>query len=193
MLGWTILAIHRWARACCCISKPVHDAVSSVQSTYQCSTDEALAKRIYGHLRTPRLAIVRHCFVFARQHREVGLSRAFASKGLQLCAVAKQNLAISPRANYHPASVPARKRQRIETDDLLRKVSLSRKQVDSASLRTWELRAAMNLARFWRDQGKPQQARDCLIFRPCFPRTIHSRVHSNRLDKSSSTPGAGTS
>jgi hypothetical protein len=28
-----------------------------------------------------------------------------------------------------------------------------------------------------------------LIFRPCFQRTIHSRVHSKRLDKLSSTPG----
>jgi predicted ATPase len=27
--------------------------------------------------------------------------------------------------------------------------------------KSWELRAAMSLARLWRDQGKPQQARDC--------------------------------
>ena len=26
----------------------------------------------------------------------------------------------------------------------------------------WELRAAMSLARLWRDQGKPQQARELL-------------------------------
>ena len=28
--------------------------------------------------------------------------------------------------------------------------------------KSWELRAAMSLARFWRDQGKPQQARELL-------------------------------
>ena len=28
--------------------------------------------------------------------------------------------------------------------------------------KSWELRAAMNMARLWRDQGKPQQARDLL-------------------------------
>ena len=28
--------------------------------------------------------------------------------------------------------------------------------------RSWELRAAMSMARLWRDQGKPQQARDLL-------------------------------
>ena len=28
--------------------------------------------------------------------------------------------------------------------------------------RHWELRAAMSLARLWRDQGKPQQARELL-------------------------------
>jgi predicted ATPase len=28
--------------------------------------------------------------------------------------------------------------------------------------KSWELRAAMSLARLWRDQGKPQQARDLL-------------------------------
>src|SRR5262249_40075156 len=30
------------------------------------------------------------------------------------------------------------------------------------SAKTWELRAAMNLARLWRDQGKVQQARELL-------------------------------
>jgi predicted ATPase len=69
---------------------------------------------------------------------------------------------------FHPGRTITRlaflraKDKRIETDDLLRKVSLSRKQVDSASLRTWELRAAMSLARLWRDQGKVQQARELL-------------------------------
>ena len=29
--------------------------------------------------------------------------------------------------------------------------------------RCWELRAAMSLARFWRDQGKVQQAANCLL------------------------------
>ena len=33
---------------------------------------------------------------------------------------------------------------------------------DSASLRTWELRAAMSMARLWRGQGKVQQARELL-------------------------------
>jgi predicted ATPase len=28
--------------------------------------------------------------------------------------------------------------------------------------KSWELRAAMSMARMWRDQGKPQQARDLL-------------------------------
>ena len=28
--------------------------------------------------------------------------------------------------------------------------------------KSWELRAAMSLARLWRDQGKRQQGRDCL-------------------------------
>jgi predicted ATPase len=32
----------------------------------------------------------------------------------------------------------------------------------SQQTRTFELRAAMSLARLWRDQGKPQQARDLL-------------------------------
>ena len=31
--------------------------------------------------------------------------------------------------------------------------------------KSWELRAAMSLARLWRDQGKAQQARDCSL--PC--------------------------
>jgi predicted ATPase len=29
--------------------------------------------------------------------------------------------------------------------------------------KSWELRAAMSMARLWRDQGKPQQARDLLV------------------------------
>jgi predicted ATPase len=29
-------------------------------------------------------------------------------------------------------------------------------------MKSWELRAAMSLARLWRDQGKPQQARELL-------------------------------
>jgi predicted ATPase len=41
------------------------------------------------------------------------------------------------------------------------------------SAKTWELRAAMSLARLWRDQGKPQQARELLApvygwFTECF-------------------------
>ena len=69
---------------------------------------------------------------------------------------------------FHPGRTITRlaflraKDKRIETDDLLRKVSLSRKQVDSASLRTWELRAPTSLARLWRDQGKARHARELL-------------------------------
>ena len=32
----------------------------------------------------------------------------------------------------------------------------------SQQAKSWELRAAMSLARLWRDQGKPQQARELL-------------------------------
>jgi predicted ATPase len=37
-------------------------------------------------------------------------------------------------------------------------LAISRKQ----QAKSWELRAAMSLARLWRDQGKPQQARELL-------------------------------
>ena len=33
---------------------------------------------------------------------------------------------------------------------------------ENAQLPLWELRAAMSMARLWRDQGKVQQARDLL-------------------------------
>jgi predicted ATPase len=33
---------------------------------------------------------------------------------------------------------------------------------DGQDAKTWELRAAMSMARLWRDQGKPQQARELL-------------------------------
>jgi predicted ATPase len=33
---------------------------------------------------------------------------------------------------------------------------------DAVSAHTWELRAAMSMARLWRDQGKVQQARELL-------------------------------
>ena len=39
-----------------------------------------------------------------------------------------------------------------------RALSIARQQQAKA----WELRAAMSLARLWRDQGKPQQARELL-------------------------------
>jgi predicted ATPase len=39
-----------------------------------------------------------------------------------------------------------------------RALSVARKQ----QAKSWELRAAMSLARLWRDQGKPQQARELL-------------------------------
>jgi predicted ATPase len=37
-------------------------------------------------------------------------------------------------------------------------LAISRQQ----QAKSWELRAAMSMARLWRDQGKPQQARDLL-------------------------------
>ena len=45
-----------------------------------------------------------------------------------------------------------------------------RKRISNARLsvarqqqaKSWELRAAMSMARLWRDQGKPQQARELL-------------------------------
>jgi predicted ATPase len=39
-----------------------------------------------------------------------------------------------------------------------RAIAVARKQ----QAKSWELRAAMSLARLWRDQGKPQQARELL-------------------------------
>ena len=39
-----------------------------------------------------------------------------------------------------------------------RALAVARKQ----QAKSWELRAAMSMARLWRDQGKPQQARDLL-------------------------------
>ena len=39
-----------------------------------------------------------------------------------------------------------------------RAVSVARQQ----QAKSWELRAAMSMARLWRDQGKPQQARELL-------------------------------
>ena len=39
-----------------------------------------------------------------------------------------------------------------------RALAIARKQ----QAKSWELRAAMSLARLWRDQGKPQQARELL-------------------------------
>jgi predicted ATPase len=41
---------------------------------------------------------------------------------------------------------------------LERAISVARQQ----EAKSWELRAAMSLARLWRDQGQPQQARDLL-------------------------------
>jgi len=40
----------------------------------------------------------------------------------------------------------------------LRALSVARQQ----QAKSWELRAATSLARLWRDQGKPQQARELL-------------------------------
>jgi predicted ATPase len=39
-----------------------------------------------------------------------------------------------------------------------RALSVARQQ----QAKSWELRAAMSMARLWRDQGKPQQARELL-------------------------------
>jgi predicted ATPase len=39
-----------------------------------------------------------------------------------------------------------------------RALSVAREQ----QAKSWELRAAMSMARLWRDQGKPQQARELL-------------------------------
>ena len=39
-----------------------------------------------------------------------------------------------------------------------RALALAREQ----QAKSWELRAAMSLARLWRDQGRPQQARELL-------------------------------
>jgi predicted ATPase len=41
---------------------------------------------------------------------------------------------------------------------LERALAVTRKQ----QAKSWELRAAMSVARLWRDQGKPQQAREVL-------------------------------
>jgi predicted ATPase len=43
-------------------------------------------------------------------------------------------------------------------DYFKRALSVARQQ----QAKSWELRAAMSLARLWRDQGKPQQARELL-------------------------------
>ena len=47
----------------------------------------------------------------------------------------------------------------------IRRVSeqkVSRLAAYAQQAKSWELRAAMSLARLWRDQGKPQQARELL-------------------------------
>ena len=43
-----------------------------------------------------------------------------------------------------------------------RRVSQALQVARCQSAKSFELRAAMSLARLWRDQGKPQQARDLL-------------------------------
>jgi hypothetical protein len=42
----------------------------------------------------------------------------------------------------------------------LRRVSSARFRWRAQQAQSWELRAAMSLARLWRDQGKVQQARE---------------------------------
>ena len=44
-------------------------------------------------------------------------------------------------------------------DSYLRALEVARQQ----QAKFWELRAAMSLARLWRDQGKMQQARELLV------------------------------
>ena len=44
-----------------------------------------------------------------------------------------------------------------------KRISSGRSQLrDKQQAKSWELRAAMSMARLWRDQGKPQQARELL-------------------------------
>ena len=47
--------------------------------------------------------------------------------------------------------------------------------------KSWELRAAMSMARLWRDQGKPQQARELLC---SGLRLVHGRVRHARSEGS---------
>ena len=42
------------------------------------------------------------------------------------------------------------------------RISTGRSRLRKQQAKSWELRAAMSMARLWRDQGKPQQARDLL-------------------------------
>jgi len=52
---------------------------------------------------------------------------------------------------------PERDAAKVETY-FERALAIARRQ----QAKSWELRAAMSMARLWRDQGKPQQARDLL-------------------------------
>ena len=60
-----------------------------------------------------------------------------------------------PGKSHSSRSRRIRKKQK----SILSAHSQSRVQQQAKS---WELRAAMSLARLWRDQGKPQQARELL-------------------------------
>ena len=53
---------------------------------------------------------------------------------------------------------PASRASRPTSPMLVSKVTVARQQ----QAKSWELRAAMSLARLWRDQGKVQQARELL-------------------------------
>ena len=55
------------------------------------------------------------------------------------------------RAGWHQSRIAAKAEAYFE-----RALAVARKQ----QAKSWELRAAMSLARLWRDQGKPQQARE---------------------------------
>ena len=73
---------------------------------------------------------------------------------------------------------------------LERALAVARKQ----QAKSWELRAAISVARLWRDQGKPQQAREVLapVYGLLHRRVRHARSEEAKalLDALSSSPDA---
>jgi hypothetical protein len=57
--------------------------------------------------------------------------------------------------------------------------ALLRTEPADVSAHTWELRAAMSMARLWRDQGKPQQARE---LRASGLRLVYGRLRHARSE-----------